>query len=890
MLKTLAASSRRTCLVVAVLLAPLSPVRSQEAAGKAEDEQKTETEFTLENIFPDKKTPLFGPGARSPKFSSDGKYAAWLHKSYDERRHGNDLFVLDVATQEVRRLTSATLMAGFQSSARKAVEDREKKAKAEDAKDKDKDKKDGEDEKKKGEQDGEDEKKSGKKLGDRVGKKDYDDEKAPRYSGISDFEWAPNAAEMLFSSESDIYRVSIGDDNPERLTRTSANERDVQFLPDGSGYTYMIDGALMKVVFGSHLITQIDPKLPSGERMSGYELSPDGKKLVFLARKGSSSRSGGRTVNIARYRERFMEVREVSRHVSDDPISKSETMVYLHDLAGALQEEGDPVRLYKHEVSGPRDSLPVPEWAPDSSRVTFAVFEQTSDQVVILEGKFPEEKEAEDEADEEGEKDGDETDEEKDDGSKDENVANDDEAKKGDAEEGYVDAPASVVYRFLHHGGPNTPRMMEPQYLADSRRIIFLSEQTGFRHVHLLDPLYESQRPLTFGRYEVYPFDISKDHANLFVTATKEHPTRQDIYRLDLLSGEMTRLTHESGVYSGVAVHPNGQEALATFVSYGALRELVHVDARGQQKAVTDSHPEATRELTAMAPEFFSYENRHGHEIHGFAFKPPEWSKADKRPMLLYVYGGPLGTRKQVTAGNYHSASYFFAQYMAREHGYVTCTIDPRGMSGYGGVFEKANFEQVGKPQVEDLADGVAHMVEHYGVDPEKVSMHGWSFGGFQTQMCMYTEPDVFKVGIAGAGPTEWENYNSWYSTGTIGKSRTGKPDLEKYSLLPLAKNLEGKLLLVHGMEDSNVLYQDTVRVYRELLKADKETLVELFLDPTGGHGLGGDVTTLRRYRKYEEFLVRNLGEGAAAELPEAIGGEAEAAPPVAAPARRRVQ
>jgi dipeptidyl aminopeptidase/acylaminoacyl peptidase len=78
--------------------------------------------------------------------------------------------------------------------------------------------------------------------------------------------------------------------------------------------------------------------------------------------------------------------------------------------------------------------------------------------------------------------------------------------------------------------------------------------------------------------------------------------------------------------------------------------------------------------------------------------------------------------------------------------------------------------------------------------------------------------------------------------------------------LLPLAKKLKGKLLLVHGMEDSNVLYQDTVRVYRELLKAGKETLVELFLDPTGGHGLGGDVETFNRYHKYEEFLVRNLG------------------------------
>jgi dipeptidyl aminopeptidase/acylaminoacyl peptidase len=197
---------------------------------------------------------------------------------------------------------------------------------------------------------------------------------------------------------------------------------------------------------------------------------------------------------------------------------------------------------------------------------------------------------------------------------------------------------------------------------------------------------------------------------------------------------------------------------------------------------------------------------------------------------------------------------------MTREHGWITCTIDPRGMSGYGGLYERANFEQVGKPQVEDLVDGVKFLIERHGVDPQKVAIHGWSFGGFQTQMCMYTEPEVFQVGIAGAGPTEWENYNAWYSTGTIGKSRQGQPDLKKYSLLPLAKNLKGKLLLVHGMEDSNVLYQDTVRVYRELLKADKETLVELFLDPTGGHGLGGDVEKLAKARKYEEFLVRCLG------------------------------
>src|SRR5262249_29184394 len=191
--------------------------------------------------------------------------------------------------------------------------------------------------------------------------------------------------------------------------------------------------------------------------------------------------------------------------------------------------------------------------------------------------------------------------------------------------------------------------------------------------------------------------------------------------------------------------------------------------------------------------------------------------------------------------GNYHSDAYFCARYMAEKHGYVTCTIDPRGMSGYGSAFEKANFEQVGKPQVEDLVDGAKYLIANCGVDPRRVGNPGWSFGGFQTQMCLYTAPGGFAAGTSGAAPTGGGDYNPRCSAGTIGPSRPGQPDLGKFSLLPLAKRLKGKLLLVHGMEDSNVLYQDTVRVYRELLKAGKETQVELFLDPSGGHALGGD-------------------------------------------------
>jgi dipeptidyl aminopeptidase/acylaminoacyl peptidase len=795
-------------LSTAVALGQAKGPKVPDTKPKPAKETLKREELTLEKIFP--KKGLFGPAAFSMAFSHDGKYAAYLYRPYAERRHGSDLWLVEVATGKTRRLTSPAVMARYQASARRVKADREAKLKAALLKIKDA-------------------KQALKALKDRgVTDQDADDDRAPHYSGVYFFTWSPTAAELLFLSESDIYQWKVGDKEPLRLTKTKDFKYAVQYLRDGKGYTYLRSGtggaSLMKVVFGSHLVEQLDPKLAPGLYMAQYKISPDGKKLAFTAMKFASLPGPARKVNIASYRDRFMRVMEVPRLVSDDPMPPTEETIYLYDLTDSMVENGTPSPVYTYKIAGPRDVLTAPDWSPDSRKVAFTLFQQANSQVQVMQAELA-----------------------------------------ADPKPGASRAPAQpakVVYKFLHTGGPNTPRMIEPRYLADSRRLVLVTEVSGFRHLHVLDPLYESLEQVTFGRYEVYPLKLSRDRKSFYVAATKEHPSCQDVYRVSLDDHKMERLTRGCGVYEQVAVSPDGQDLLANFERFGTLRELVCVQtACGCQQALTDSHPASAKKLAAVRPEFFDYKNRHGHTIHGFLFKPENWQKTDKRPLLVYVYGGPLGTRKMVVEGDYHPDSYFFSRYMAEKHGYLTCVIDPRGLSGYGALFEKANYNQVGKPQVEDLVDGVKHLVAHYGVDPKKVGIHGWSFGGFQTQMCLYTAPDVFAVGIAGAGPTEWENYNNWYSQGTIGETRTGQPDLAKFSLLPLAKNLKSRLLLVHGMEDSNVLYQDTVRVYRELLKAGKETLVELFLDPTGGHGLGGDVNRLARARKYEDFLVRNLGK-----------------------------
>lgn len=959
--------------LIATALATLAPAGIPPKLLKLPEQAAApKKELTLERLFPEKS--IFGPGASGASFSRDGRWAAWLWRPERERRHGSDLWILDTDTGAVRRVTRASVMERFQSSARAVAEARREAAKkrrggtseakpeapsaAEDPVSGDwegtatggteiglppegvtitlalrrhddgtvtgaartatnattltdgrwdaaarrltgtledeesglvarleatidakgvltgtvhiegtettlaiearRTKLDVADE---GDADAETtdlEKTEGDDVeeeilddADRVGDDDADDTKAPRYSGISEFTWAPEAAELLFLSEGDVYRMRLDDadaapeEGIERLTRTKEREAAVQYLPDESGYTYLRSGSLIRVRFDSHLIEEIDPRLPNGRSMSGYRISPDGTRLAFVATEGNSYWSAGRTVKIISYRGRFAQVRDVPRHVSDDSFPRFVWHVYLYDLAEHLEERGEPTVVFSHEFTGPRDVVHAPEWSPDSSRVAFSAFEQRSGLVRVLEASMPDRPEPDDGEDEVEGDDGDEP------------------KAEDDAETAKIE-PARDVYRFFHNGGPNTPGMMRPLWLADGRRLLILTEISGFRHMHVLDPRYEQLEPLTRGRWELYPLDLSHDRERLYAIATREHPAREDLYRIDVADGAMTRLSTRAGTYSGAAVSDDGGFALASFADFGHPRELAFIDvAQGTERDLTDSHSEEAHALTRFVPEYFTYENRHGQEIHGHLFRPPGVAEGEKRPLLIYVYGGPLGRQKMTTRGSFAGASYFFALYMAQKHGFYACTIDPRGASGYGGLFEKSNYEKVGRPQVEDLVDGVRWMIENESVDPDRVALHGWSFGGFQTQMCLYTEPDVFACGIAGAGPTEWENYNSWYSTGTIGPSRPGEPDLGKFSLLPLAKNLKAKLLLVHGMEDSNVLYQDTVRVYRELLKSGKETLVELFLDPTGGHGLGGDVKSLGRYRKYEEFLLRCLAESA---------------------------
>lgn len=648
-------------------------------------------------------------------------------------------------------------------------------------------------------------------LQERVKERRERKEPPKRYPGISEASWHEDKQEFLMVFDGDIFRWKLGDKNPERLTRTQARESSARYSKDGKSYTYRRDSGVYRAWFGASKLVQLNPPLPSGLNANRYEISPDEKHLFIQA---SKSTGQNRQVDYITYRSRFAQARTTNRGVADDSF-KQETRLFLYDLNDNPEvnpkHDGKPWEIWKWEGGKEYQeiSLSSEPWSPDGRSFVFGWWHRGDQELKIQQA--------------------------------------DTRIKR-----------VRTIYKTDHDGEHRSPSLSRPFYTADGKHVILLLENSGWRQAWAIDPPKRSAMQITDGDFELFPIEALKD-GGFLARASKEHLSQMDIYRVNM-EGEMTRLTSRDGMYGNPEVSPDQKKMAMIYNSWTDLRELNIVSTEGETQ-VTKSHKDGWFDRIKVEPNLFTYQNRHGDSIHGFKFLPKDMKPGERRPLFIYVYGGPLGTGKSVVNGTFSSTGFMFLQYLTHTLGYITATIDPRGQSGYGAEFGKANYEQIGEPQTEDLMDLVAYMDREHGVDRERVGLTGWSFGGFQTQHAMYTAPNIFTLGIAGAGPTEWQNYNTWYSGGVVGPSPNSKPeDLDVYSLTHKAKNLESPLMLLHGMEDTNVLFQDTIAVYRKLLQYGKGHLVELALDPTGGHGLGGDISTRDRHRIYLEFILKHWG------------------------------
>jgi dipeptidyl-peptidase-4 len=231
---------------------------------------------------------------------------------------------------------------------------------------------------------------------------------------------------------------------------------------------------------------------------------------------------------------------------------------------------------------------------------------------------------------------------------------------------------------------------------------------------------------------------------------------------------------------------------------------------------------------------------------------PPDFDASKKYPVWSHTYAGPQAPTVRNAWGG---ATYLWHQMLAQK-GYIVWICDNRSASGKGVAPAWTSAQNFGAGELRDIEDGINFLKTKPYVDPARIGIWGWSFGGYMTTYAM-TNSNLFKIGIAGGSVTDWRLYDSIYTERYMGTPQTNEAGYKATAPLTRAAELNGKLLLIHGMIDDNVHMQNTIQFAYELQKAGKP--FQLMLYPKSRHGVVDPLLVKHMRQMMTDFITGNL-------------------------------
>jgi dipeptidyl aminopeptidase/acylaminoacyl peptidase len=389
-------------------------------------------------------------------------------------------------------------------------------------------------------------------------------------------------------------------------------------------------------------------------------------------------------------------------------------------------------------------------------------------------------------------------------------------------------------------------------WLPDNKRFLFLSEKTGYLHAYSVDMSAGTPvaKPLTSGKFEVTDARLSNDRKTIFLTTNEVHPGERQFYTMSVDGGARTRITTMTGS-NDVTISPD-EKSLAIIYSYSNKPPELFVmplAAGGQSVQITTTPTEEWRNFKWIDPKVITYKTRDGQDVYARLFTPEMiGAKRDpKKPAVIFVHGAGY----LQNAHKYWST--YFREYMFNNilasRGYVVLDPDYRASSGYGRDWRTAIYRHMGGKDLEDVVDGAEFLVKTEKVDAKRIGVYGGSYGGFITLMAMFTTPDVFAAGAALRPVTDWAHYNHGYTSAILNVPQNDPEAYKQSSPIFFADGLKGRLLILHGMVDTNVFFQDSVRLVQRLIELRKENW-EIAPYPVENHGFTEETSWADEYKR----------------------------------------
>jgi dipeptidyl-peptidase-4 len=413
----------------------------------------------------------------------------------------------------------------------------------------------------------------------------------------------------------------------------------------------------------------------------------------------------------------------------------------------------------------------------------------------------------------------------------------------------------SFVKTLFDESDPQYVEPLVPMLFVKNnpQQFIWQSRRSGWNHLYLYDMEGKLIRQLTSGNWdviEVKGFDVAG--ANLHYVSTEVSPVSKNLYRVNLKTAKSTTLTSGNMVHQTL-ISADGTQLLDVCSSTELPRRIQCMDLKSKKMKTL---LEAEHPLAAYATgnlSVFTIPNGKGDSLYARMYLPVGFDANKKYPVIVYWYGGPHA-QLITNSWNGGAGDYWF-QYMA-ERGYLVFTIDTRGSSNRGKVFEQSIFRRAGEKQMDDLNAGVNYLKSLPYTDASNMGLFGWSYGGFMTINFMLTYPGVFQTAVAGGPVTDWNLYEIMYTERYMDRPQENPEGYAQTNLSKRIDQLKGKLLLIHGMQDNVVVMQHSVNLVKAAV--DKGVQVDYMIYPGHEHNvLGKDRAHL--YQKVTDYFQLHL-------------------------------
>jgi len=398
-------------------------------------------------------------------------------------------------------------------------------------------------------------------------------------------------------------------------------------------------------------------------------------------------------------------------------------------------------------------------------------------------------------------------------------------------------------------------------WMPDGHSLWFLSERDGYMHLYVVDAAQPgavaAQR--TSGTFELTSAALSHDKTKFYLVSSEVHPGERHIYEMPVGGGPRTRLTTMTGSNIG-EVSPDG--AMIALIHSSVTRPpevfVMPNKAGAPVQQVTTTPTEEWRSFRWIEPEVVTFKARDGADVYARLYTPEMIGAARDRtrPAVVFVHGAGYMQNAHKFWSTYYREGMFHN--LLASLGYVVLDVDYRASAGYGRDWRTAIYRHMGGKDLDDIVDGAKYLVDSQRVDPGRIGVYGGSYGGFITLMALFTSPDTFAAGAALRPVTDWAHYNHGYTGSILNEPQDDPAAYKQSSPIYFAEGLKGALLICHGLVDTNVHVQDSIRLTQRLIELRKSNW-ELAVYPVENHAFEQETSWADEYKRILRLFETNL-------------------------------